>query len=103
VQAFAVHVRTLHSVSWPGHIEASRQATQFPLPSHTTPPAAQVTPAAVFVCVGAPIEQPSVTQGLGAVGTFVGSKMTLTWPMPLQTFCLQGPAVWVDTGVPACV
>jgi hypothetical protein len=103
-QTPALHVRTLQSVSTPGHVLATRHCTQAPAPVHTVPPlSAQAEPAAVGVCEGTPPVQISLVQFVASTGISLLSFPETMAPLPLHVFFLQSPALCIATAVPAAV
>jgi hypothetical protein len=80
-QAFAVQVRTPHSVSLPGQSLALLQPTQTPVLSHTWLPPHEV-PLATGGFDGTPLVHTSPVQGFESSGTSALSLADTTLPAP---------------------
>jgi hypothetical protein len=77
--------------------------TQFLLPSHLMPPDEHGVFSGAAGFDGVPEVHTSSVQALPSTGTSESKLTVSTAPEPLHWFCLQSPAVWLLTGVPAAV
>jgi hypothetical protein len=73
------------------------QPTHLPMPSQIWLLPPQLWPCITLAMVTIPIEQPSVTQGLPLMGTFVSSGTVITAP-PMHCSVVQLPCVGVKPG-----
>src|SRR5258706_6145994 len=93
------HVRVLQKSSVPAQSAGARHPTHWPCALQT--PLVPQGWVALATCLGVPASQLSVVHGLLSSFTSRSSLITLTAPLPSQTFFLQSPAVCVEVAVPS--
>jgi hypothetical protein len=101
-QAPALQVRIWHSVSAPAQSLGVLHSTHEPEPSHTAPPFwSHPAPEAMGGFEGVPFEHTSLVHELPSMGMSALSMAIVTPPEPSHCACLQSPAVWAASLVPA--